>query len=184
MHARVKTRKLIGIFFKNFYKFSNQGTSLKLYKYLIRPHLDVNASAVWSPQLAKDIKIIEDVQELAWRICTKKLECQLRVAFARMQPGLHGCPCRTFTRLHMYASCLKLCEGTCFIQTLPTQCCGPAVLVQTSEPSAAHGSHSLRGLAVLNYLFPHVQVSFGAVLYLIQVKLDHLEHLKLNFRFW
>ena len=67
-----KTRKLIGMFFRNFYKFSNQDTctSLKLYKSLIRPHLKY-ASAVWSPYSAKDIKTIEDVQKFALRVCTK-----------------------------------------------------------------------------------------------------------------
>ena len=120
MHARVKTRKVIGMFFKNFYKFPNPGNSLNLRKYLIRPHLMyINASAVWSPHLAKDIKIIEDVQEFAFRVCTKKLECQLRVAFARMQPGLHGCPSHLYKTYTCMLSCLKLCEGMCFIQTLP-----------------------------------------------------------------
>ena len=60
-----KTRKLIGMFFRNFYKFSNQDTLLKLYKSLIRPHLEY-ASAVWSPHLAKDIKTIEDVQKVCF----------------------------------------------------------------------------------------------------------------------
>ena len=65
-----KTRKLVGMFYRNFYKYSNQDTSLKLYKSLIRPHLEY-ASAVWSPHLAKDIKAIEDVQKFGLRVCTK-----------------------------------------------------------------------------------------------------------------
>ena len=51
--------------FRNFYKFSKQDTLLKLYKSLIRPHLEF-ASAVWSPHLAKDIKTIEDVQKVCF----------------------------------------------------------------------------------------------------------------------
>ena len=65
-----KTRKLVGMFYRNFYKYSNQDTSLKLYKSLIHPHLEY-ASAVWSPNLAKDIKAIEDVQKFGLRVCTK-----------------------------------------------------------------------------------------------------------------
>ena len=80
-----KTRKLIRIFFRKFCKFSNHNTSLKLYKSLICPHLEY-ASAVWSSHLAKDIKMIEDVQKFALRVCTKNwntnhelllLECSL-----------------------------------------------------------------------------------------------------------
>ena len=83
--------------FRNFYKFSNQDTSLKLYKSMIHPHLKY-ASAIWSPDLAKDIKIIEDVQKFALRICTKNwntsyesllLECNLDSVAVR----------HTFTRL-------------------------------------------------------------------------------------
>ena len=56
-----KTRKLIGMYYRKFYKYS---TSLN------RPHLEY-ASPVWSPHLVKDIKCIEDVQKLALRVCTK-----------------------------------------------------------------------------------------------------------------
>ncbi len=38
---------------------------------LIRPHLEY-ASAVWSPHLAKDIKLLEDTQKFALKVCTKK----------------------------------------------------------------------------------------------------------------
>ena len=85
------------MFYKNFYKYSNQDTSLKLYKSLIRPHLEY-ASAVWSPHLAKDIKAIEDVQKFGLRVCTKNwdtnydsllLTCNIESMADR----------RTFTRL-------------------------------------------------------------------------------------
>ena len=65
-----KTRKLIGMFYWNFYKFFDQDTSLKLCKLLILPHLEY-ASAVRSPYVAKHIKTIEDVQKFALKVCTK-----------------------------------------------------------------------------------------------------------------
>ena len=37
---------------------------------LIRPHLEY-ASPVWNPHLAKDIKLLESVQKMALKICTK-----------------------------------------------------------------------------------------------------------------
>ena len=58
------------MFFRKFYKFSNQETSLKLYKSLTRRHLEY-ASTVWSPHLAKDIKTVEDVQKFAGEFVVK-----------------------------------------------------------------------------------------------------------------
>ena len=65
-----KTRKQIGLLYRNFYQFSDPSTLLKLYKSLIRPHMEY-ASVVWDPHLAKDIKLIEDVQKFALRVCSK-----------------------------------------------------------------------------------------------------------------
>ena len=65
-----KTRKLIRLLYRNFYQFSNPSTLLKLYKSLIRPHMDY-ACAIWDPHLEKDIKLIVDVQKFALRVCSK-----------------------------------------------------------------------------------------------------------------
>ena len=66
-----KSRKLIGMLHRSFYKYSKPDSTSKLYKSLIRPHLEY-ASAVWSPHLAKDIKLLEDTQKFALKVCTKK----------------------------------------------------------------------------------------------------------------
>ena len=47
-----KTRKLIRMFHWNFYQFSNQDSSLKLYKSLIRPHLEYVSAVYMEPSLA------------------------------------------------------------------------------------------------------------------------------------
>ncbi len=65
-----KSRKLVGLLYRNFYKFASPFTLGKLHKSLIRPHMEY-ASPVWDPFLAKDIKAIEDVQKFALRVCTK-----------------------------------------------------------------------------------------------------------------
>ncbi len=62
-----KSRKLVGLLYRNFYKFS---IPLTLSKLLIRPHMEY-ASPVWDPFLAKDIKAIEDVRKFALGVCTK-----------------------------------------------------------------------------------------------------------------
>ena len=65
-----KTRKLIGILYRQFYKYSSCSTLLKLYASFIRPHLEY-ASAAWDPHLKKDIELIEDVQKFALKVCLK-----------------------------------------------------------------------------------------------------------------
>ena len=57
-----KTRKLVGMLYRNFYKYSSSPTLLKLYKALIRPHLEY-AGVVWDPYLVKDIFAVENVQK-------------------------------------------------------------------------------------------------------------------------
>ena len=65
-----KTRRLIGLLYRRFYKYSSPNTLLKLYVSFIRPHLEY-ASAAWDPFLKKDIDLIEDVQKFALKVCLK-----------------------------------------------------------------------------------------------------------------
>ena len=65
-----KTRRLIGILYRRFYKHSSPNTLLRLYTSFIRPHLEY-AAAAWDPFLKKDIALLEDVQKFALRVCTK-----------------------------------------------------------------------------------------------------------------
>ena len=65
-----KTRKLIDLFYRTFYKHSSSETMLKLYCTFIRPHLEY-AAAAWDPFLKKDIDLLEDVQKFALKVCIK-----------------------------------------------------------------------------------------------------------------
>ena len=47
-----KTRRLIGLLYRRFYKFSSCSTMLRLYVSFIRPHLEY-AAAAWDPFLKK-----------------------------------------------------------------------------------------------------------------------------------
>ena len=69
-----KTRQLIGILYRRFYKWSSSSALLQLYLSLIRPHLEY-AVQVWSPYLVKDIQKLESVQKFALKVCLKKWNC-------------------------------------------------------------------------------------------------------------
>ena len=66
-----KTRRLIGILYRQFYKYSSPDTMLRMYSSFIQPHLEY-AMASWDPFLKKDIELLENVQKFALRVCTKQ----------------------------------------------------------------------------------------------------------------
>ena len=63
-----KTRKLVGMLYRNFYQFSRSHILVKLYKSLIRSHMEY-ACPVWDPHLKKDIQALENI----YRVCTEDL---------------------------------------------------------------------------------------------------------------
>ena len=65
-----KTRRLMGLIYRKFYKYSSSETLLKLYTSFIRPHLEY-ACIAWDPYLKKDITAPENVQKFALKMCTK-----------------------------------------------------------------------------------------------------------------
>ena len=48
----------------------NEATQTMVYKSLIGPHMEY-ACAVWDLHLVKDVKLIDDVQNFALRVCSK-----------------------------------------------------------------------------------------------------------------
>ena len=65
-----KTRRLVGLLYRRFYKHASTTTLLQLYKSFIRPHLEFGA-IVWDPHLLKDVDSLEKVQRFALRVCLK-----------------------------------------------------------------------------------------------------------------
>ena len=65
-----KTRRLIGLLYRQFYENATTPTMLKLYCSFIRPHLEY-AAIVWNPALKGDIESLENVQKFALRVCMK-----------------------------------------------------------------------------------------------------------------
>ena len=71
-----KTRQLIGMLYRRFYKWSSSRALLQLYLSFIRPHLEYAVHAqVWSPYLHKDMQKLELVQKFALKVCLKKWNC-------------------------------------------------------------------------------------------------------------
>ena len=67
-----KARKILGLLYRKYYKFSDQATLLQLYNFisLVHPHLEYSAP-VWNPHLQCDIEMLERTQQFACRMCTK-----------------------------------------------------------------------------------------------------------------
>ncbi len=61
-----KANRILGLIRRTF-TYLDKDTFLKLYKALVRPHLEF-PNAVWSPFLVKDITLIENVQRRATRL--------------------------------------------------------------------------------------------------------------------
>ena len=67
----MKAKKILGLIYRNFAKYtSDSSVLLKMYKALVRPHLEY-AAQVWSPYMVKDIQLLEKVQRFALRICSR-----------------------------------------------------------------------------------------------------------------
>ena len=67
-----KTRRLLGMIYRKFYRHSSTDALIKLYIALILPHLQYCAS-VWDPAPSSiNAKKLEDVQNFALRLCTKR----------------------------------------------------------------------------------------------------------------
>ena len=62
-----KVRKLVGLFYRQFYKHADSTTLLTLYKSFIHPHLEYG-SIVWDPYLARDVDALEKVQRFALHV--------------------------------------------------------------------------------------------------------------------
>ena len=66
----LKSRRLVGLLYRQFYDNANSNTLRQFYLSCIRPHLEY-ACTVWDPHLAKEITLLENVQKFAYKICCK-----------------------------------------------------------------------------------------------------------------
>ena len=66
-----KSRKQIGMLYRQFYAWSTPEALLQLYTSTVRPHLEY-ASQVWNPHLTKHVNQLEQVQKFALKMCLKQ----------------------------------------------------------------------------------------------------------------
>ena len=65
-----KSRQLIGILYRLFYRHSDPSSLFKLYSTLIRPHLEY-CSSVWDPSSSATVSQLEKIQFFALKLCSK-----------------------------------------------------------------------------------------------------------------
>ena len=67
----IQGKEVIGLIYREYSRHFSQASLLKLYIFLVRPHLEY-ASQVWNPHLQKDVLMLESVQKFALKICLKE----------------------------------------------------------------------------------------------------------------
>ena len=71
-----KARKLLGLIYRRFYKYSSELTLRQLYLSLMWPHLEYAAS-LWSPYLQNYINMLEKIQQFINKNVHKTMELEL-----------------------------------------------------------------------------------------------------------
>ena len=110
-----KSRRLIGILYRQFYKYSSTDTMLRLYTSFIRPHLEY-ATVAWDPFLKKDIELIEDVQKFALKVCTKSWDA----SYSRLLETSHLPSMKTRRQYAKLCNLFKIINGLTFHPNAPT----------------------------------------------------------------
>ena len=67
----VKARRLVGLLYRRFYRWSDRQSLLTLYTVYVRPRLEY-CSCVWDPFLQKDVNLLESIQKFALKVCCKQ----------------------------------------------------------------------------------------------------------------
>jgi hypothetical protein len=145
-----KTRKLIGILYRRFYKHSSCCTLLKLYVSFIRPHLEY-AAAAWDPFLRKDINLIEDVQRFALKVCLKSWNANYNELLEQSHLPTLQARRREAKLCHLF----KIINKVTFFPDAPTQArsltySSRSVHMKALVPLHAHSSQYLHSFFPIN----------------------------------
>ena len=109
-----KTKKILGLLYRRYYKSANQDTIKQLYLSLVRPHLDY-ACQVWDPHLEKDKRKLESVQKFGCRLAAHRWDASYQelLDLFDLQPSEKR-------RLHLKLGLLfKIVHRLCYFPTVP-----------------------------------------------------------------
>ena len=91
----VRTRKILGLLYRQFYTDSSSETLKQLYLSLVRPHLEY-AAQLWDPHTRRDTDRLEAVQKFALKLVSRRWDC----GYDEL-PDLVGIPTLCERRLHL-----------------------------------------------------------------------------------
>jgi len=117
-----KARKIIGMLYRRYYQYADSSTLLKLYTFLVRPHVEY-AAPVWDPSTVQDIQHLESVQKFALRVSSKQWD----LGYSEL---LDTCNLPTLENRRLY---MKLCHlfkvvhGLCYFP--------PGIVLPKTNPS-------------------------------------------------
>lgn len=136
-----KARRLIGMLYRQFYRWADTSTLLNIYLTCIRPHLEY-ACQLWDPFTDKSIQALEAVQKFACKVCLKQwnLDYDTMLQFLNLPP------------LSARRQYLKL---TTMYNIVNGSLCFPSgIFVQSNFPYHCNRSANFaRPFARTNYLF-------------------------------
>ena len=111
-----KSRKLIGILFRNFYAYCNAHTLHVLFKTVIMPHLEYGC-VVWDPHLLKDKTAIKNVHKFALRVCSK----QWRASYESLLTTFHAFSMSERRVQLKLLTLFNMVKGNILLPSLPLQ---------------------------------------------------------------
>ena len=143
-----KARKLVGMLYRQFYRWSSPEALYQLYISLVRPHLEY-AAPVWSPHTSKDISKLEAVQKFALRMYLKDWH-------ASYPELLKHCHLTELAARRDYLSLshlLKIIQGSCFFPNAPINKYSNQYLTRSHERTHFIQPHARTNVLYYSY-FP------------------------------
>ena len=107
-------KKILGLIYRRFYTSANQETLKQLYISMVRPHLEY-ACQVWDPHLAKDKKMLEDVQKFGCKLAAHQWDSSYQDLLELFE--LQSLEQR---RLHLKLGLMfKIIHSLCYFPSIP-----------------------------------------------------------------
>ena len=138
-----KTRKLVGMLYRQFYRWSSTEALYQLYISLVRPHLEY-AAPVWSPYTSKNISKLEAVQKFALRMCLKDWHASYHDLLEHCHTTELAARRKYLSLSHFY----KIIQGSCIFPNAPI-----SRYTNNYPTRSQEGSHFVQSHARTNVLY-------------------------------